>query len=94
MRNETVPSFDAGNATARAVALAGWLAERGVRRLQIVSSTHAVEGASRRTNLPGEIVRCMPCLVAVPEAGMEFDVSPAGITARMIQPGSGEGRPA
>lgn len=73
------PRFDEPTARARAVALAGWLAERGVTRVLLICGGTSRELSARATDLPGELLRSAPCTVEAPSLGRRFEVTAAAI---------------
>lgn len=74
------PAFNAPTPHARAVALAGWLAERGERHVSITSNRGTRTLAARTSDLPGEIVSATPCTVLATSLGATFRVEDANIT--------------
>lgn len=51
--------FDGATPRDRAIEVAGFLAEAGVRRVRLTGGGPAREHDTRVTNLPGEIERCL-----------------------------------
>lgn len=74
------PSFDAATPHARAAALAGWLAERGVRSLILRDASGERCLTTRDIDLPGELLRAAPCTLLAPALGLSFAVTPDAIT--------------
>lgn len=76
------PVFDAPTPHARAVALAGWLAEHGERNISITNDRGTRTLTARTTDLPGEIVSATPCTVLATSLDATFRVEGGSITPR------------
>lgn len=74
------PAFDGATPHARAVALAGWLAENGEQRVSITNGRGTRTLSARTTDLPGEIVNDAPCTVVADSLRVAFRVEPHSIT--------------
>ncbi|CAG1000808.1 hypothetical protein PHYC_02864 [Phycisphaerales bacterium] len=80
------PRIEGAAPHARAAALAGWLAERGVKRVRLEWSGGVRELAARTTDLPGEMLKAMPCRLAAPEVGLVFEITDAAVSAKALAP--------
>ncbi len=71
------PAFDQPTAQDRAVALAGYLAERGVVTIDLTTPGGSRTLHARVTDLPGELRRAGTCRVE--STAGTFDVTPGAI---------------
>lgn len=70
---------EGASAAERAAALAGMLAEQGVRRVRLRTSAGEVELRARKCDLPGILLRAGSATIMVDSPAMRIEVKPDSI---------------